>query len=119
MEGAQCFLLISTTTADSAQEIGQRRLEDMLKAKKIVFTTIDGSLPEFKEQRDEMFTVSSLRGKYPQVFLKSSSGTLNYIGNWDKIQELCECDDLPKEILDSNPTIETFTKAFACANKEQ
>ena len=111
-------LLLSSTTTDSAQEIGQRRLTDMLLSKKIKAETIDGSLPENKEKRDELFGISSLRGKYPQVFIQGADGT-KFVGQWEKIQELVECDDLPADVLAANPTIETFSKTFATVAKSE
>jgi len=110
---ATVVLLLSSTTTDSAQEIGQRRVTDALISKKVVYSTVDGSLPEEKERRDQLFSVSSLRGKYPQVFIEKEGGELVFVGQWDKIQELLECDDIPSEVLAANPTISTFTNVFA------
>jgi len=112
-------LLVSSTTTDSAQEIGQRRLTDMLLSKKLKVETIDGSLPENKDKRDELFGISSLRGKYPQIFIQGADGTKKFVGQWEKVQELVECDDLPADVLAANPTIETFSKTFATVAKSE
>jgi hypothetical protein len=89
----------------------------MLISKRIDFESVDGSLPEVKEQRDQLFACSGQRGKYPQLFLRAADGSLRYIGKWDEVQELCECDDLPKDLLDSNPDIKTFSKVFSNVKK--
>ena len=108
------ILLISRTTTDSAQEVGQRRVQDMLKGKKVIFTILDGSLPENKEQRDKLFACSNLRGKYPQVFIESAATGLTYVGNYDKMVELSECDGL-EGLPDA---VETFSKTFSTVGKE-
>jgi len=108
------ILLISSTSTDSAQEVGQRRIHDMLKSKKVMFTSLDGSLPENKERRDQLFACSNLRGKYPQVFIESAATGLTYVGNYDKLVELAECDGL-EGLPDA---VETFSKTFASAAKE-
>lgn len=115
---ANVVLLVSSTTTDSAQEIGQRRVNDALISKRVVYSTVDGSMPEEKERRDQLFAVSSMRGKYPQVFIEKDGGELIFVGQWEKIQELLECDDIPAEVLASNPTIETFTKTFVDVKRQ-
>jgi len=66
-----------------------------------------------KDKRDALFAVEgSQRGKYPQCFLRSDDGAVVFIGLWDKIEELVECDTLPADILEANPNIETFSKVL-------
>ena len=73
---------------------------------------VDGSDPASKDERDRLFSVSSLRGKYPQVFLAGA-----YIGDHDKLEQLAECDSLPPDVLEANPLIETFTRVFVGCSK--
>lgn len=78
-----------------------------------------------QETRDTLFGVSGQRGKYPQVFIKEND-TYTFVGLWDAIEvrlshllstfdmidmkSLIECDDLPAEVLEANPTIPNFKK---------
>ena len=112
------ILLVSSTTTDTAQEVGQRRVHDLLKSKKVAFSELDGSLSENKEKRDQLFSASGLRGKYPQVFIESSSGDIKFVGGYDKMVELAESDSLDSSLLEANPSIETFTKTFGSVSKE-
>lgn len=51
-------------------------------------------------------------------FAKSFSWTAlerprtTYVGNWDLISTINDCDDIPKEFLDINPQIMTWKKVF-------
>jgi len=133
-------LLISSITTDLIQAQNTSRIEDLFIGKGFAFEKIDGALPENKETRDALFAVEgSQRGKYPQCFIRNDDGSLNFIGLWNKIgmqyihtrkcslpftlfvkfftEELVECDSLPADILEANPTIPTFSKVFVDAQK--
>ena len=61
----------------------------MLLSKNVNMEKVDGAMPENKTQRDVLFGVSSIRGKYPQVFIQTGE-TFVFVGDWDLIQELVE-----------------------------
>lgn len=105
-----CVFLYSSLSTDQIQLVNSRRMEDSLIAKKIHFEKIDGSAPENKEQRDILFGVSQQRGKYPQCFLKHEDGTYSFVGTWDDFESLIECSELPADVLEANPQIQTFEK---------
>lgn len=73
---------------------------------------VDGLEPSARERRNELFGISSLRGKYPQVFLKLS-GETTFVGDFEAVNGLNDCDTLPPDVLEANPQIETFSKKFA------
>lgn len=103
------MFLYSSLATDQIQIVNSRRLEDVLIGKKMVFDRVDGSQTEQKDIRDELFKVSGLRGKYPQLFIKGEAG-YRFIGLWEEVESLVDCDALPADILASNPTINTFSK---------
>lgn len=105
-------ILVSSVSSDQVQIVESRRLEDLLSSKKMSVDRIDGALIEFKEIRDKLFGISGLRGKYPQCFIVDASGEHRFIGLWEAIESLVDCDALPKETLDANPTIPTFSKVI-------
>mmetsp|Transcript_71749 Transcript_71749/g.149812 ORF Transcript_71749/g.149812 Transcript_71749/m.149812 type:complete len:118 (-) Transcript_71749:114-467(-) len=113
----QCIFLCSSLSTDQIQVVNSRRLEDTLVGRKIQCEKIDGSLVENKEVRDVLFGVSNMRGKYPQCFLKSEDGSFHFVGLWDEVESLIECDTLPEDVLSANPDIKTFTKVFANAQR--
>ncbi|KAJ1410663.1 hypothetical protein B484DRAFT_455817 [Ochromonadaceae sp. CCMP2298] len=104
-----CLVLISSLSTDQIQVVNSRRMLDSLTGMKIQFETLDGSVPENKERRDECFAISGQRGKYPQCFL-TGEGPMRFIGVWEDVESLMECDSIPEEVLAANPEIKTFAK---------
>eukprot|EP01036_Dinobryon_divergens_P001998 gene1998-2628_t len=90
-------------------EVNQRRLQDCLNGHKIAYTSVDGSFPENKDERDKLFNISKVRGRYPQCFLNLND-EIRFVGFWDEIEGLIDADTLPAEVLEANPTIATFAK---------
>jgi len=105
-------ILVSSVSTDQIQIVESRRLEDLMVSKRLEFDKIDGALAENKEIRDKLFGISGLRGKYPQCFI-SSGDEYRFVGQWEVVESLVDCDALPSETLASNPTIPTFSKVFA------
>lgn len=71
---------------------------------------IDGLIPENKDLRDKLFGISGHRGKYPQCFIQDNDGNIRFVGLWDEIESLVDCDSLPSDVLAANPSINTFSK---------
>lgn len=113
----RCILLISSFTSTQAQEISQRRMEAILTGKQIAFDKIDGGLEENKEIRNTLFGISSHRGQYPQCFIRKVDGSYKFIGLWEQFESLTDCETLPKDVLEANPTIETISSVFKDCEK--
>ena len=112
------LMLWSSTAADSIQQQNQTRLENLLIGKKVAFKKIDGSDADQKEKRDECFGISGVRGNYPQCFLQNTAdGKIDFVGLWDAVEALVECDDIPADVIASNPDIKTFDMVFKCAKE--
>ena len=69
---------------------------------------LDGSDAAKKEERNALFAVSELRGKYPQVF-KVVGDKMTFLGDYEGMESLVEC----------NETLQTFDKAFADVAKTE
>jgi putative SOS response-associated peptidase YedK len=54
---------------------------------------IDGADPENKELRGKLFQVSSVRAKYPQLFLRDGEGEFAFVGLWEHVRELNDADE--------------------------
>eukprot|EP00802_Teleaulax_amphioxeia_P020668 Tamp_20962.p3 GENE.Tamp_20962~~Tamp_20962.p3 ORF type:complete len:126 (+),score=38.39 Tamp_20962:27-380(+) len=106
-------LLVSSTVTNEVDKVRQRKLVAAMESKKVPFTEIDGSDPEQKDVRGQLFELSGLRGKYPQVFLKDEGGQYSFVGDWDEFEGLLDNDALPPEVLIGGD-IKTFTAVFAC-----
>jgi hypothetical protein len=63
-------------------------------------------------RRDKLFAISSIRGGYPQFFFAYPDGTTTFLGGWEKIGAINDYSDIPKDVLDHNPGIETWDKVF-------
>jgi hypothetical protein len=119
MSGVRVVVLVSGLTTDQVQMVNTRRLEDLIAGKKYVFERIDGALAENKEIRDTLFGISGHRGKYPQCFVADGNGGYRFIGLWEEIEQLVDCDALPQEVLEANPSIPTLTKSLAVVPKTE
>lgn len=108
-----CILLFSSVSTDQLTPIATRRMEQTLTANRIEFEQVDGASADKLELRNKLFAVSSIRGKYPQLFIVQENGDHKFVGQWDEVESLVESDDIPAEVLDANPQIGTFKKVFA------
>ena len=95
---SKVVLLHPGTTGGStaSQQGNSTRLVDLLNAKKIDYMMVDGTNPEQKTYRDLLFSVSGIRGNYPQLFL-CEDGDFDhpkFVGGWSKIEELNECNEV-------------------------
>ncbi len=109
-----CVCVCARARARARVQVRQRKLVAAMESKKVRFTEVDGSDPEQKDVRGQLFELSGLRGKYPQVFLKDEGGQYSFVGDWDEFEGLLDSDALPPEVLKENPGIKTFTAVFAC-----
>ena len=106
-----CLLLITSTPNTSACESHQRKVEDWLKGRKCVFKTLDGCVDDNKDMRNNLWAVSGVRADYPQLFLVGEDST-EFVGNYETVEGMVECNDLSAEIMAANPDIKTFDKAL-------
>ena len=79
------ILLWSSLSSNAHQTSAQKKMNDTLLAYKARFEQLDGSQPENKELRNKLFNCSTVRGKYPQVFIVNADDELKYIGMDDEI----------------------------------
>jgi hypothetical protein len=95
----QAVILISSSVSNEVDKVRQRKLSAALTSKKVRFREIDGMDPEHKETRAQLFDISGLRGKYPQVFIDNGDGAFTFVGDWDEFEGLLDADGLPPEVL--------------------
>mmetsp|Transcript_21280 Transcript_21280/g.33301 ORF Transcript_21280/g.33301 Transcript_21280/m.33301 type:complete len:88 (+) Transcript_21280:450-713(+) len=85
-----------------------------MQAKKLRFREVDGLDPANKELRSQLFELSGLRGKYPQVFIERED-RFEFVGAYERFENLVDCNDLPQDVIAANG-ITTFDMVFAdCA----
>jgi len=111
------LLLVSSISSGALDEVHTRRVTDIIIGTKVVYETIDGADAQNVELRNKLFGISNLRGKYPQVFIKTGDEYV-FVGNKETVEELLEANSLPAEVLEANPGIQTLEKVFATVAKK-
>ena len=111
-------LLVSTY--GDAYHATQRRLRNILEAHLGAggFTEVDGAfthLPEMIKRRNELFKISGLRGKYPQLFIDDQ-----FVGSYEECNDANESDEFKQMLfwrLSQEPTAQagTVIQAFYAA----
>ena len=83
------LLLVSSQSLSRELLQKQSLIEAALKGK-TEYDTLDGSDPAKKVERDELFAISGVRGKYPQIFLCKKDGERTYWGDYEDFEEANE-----------------------------
>ena len=66
--------------------------------------------------RNELFGISGIRGNYPQFFFELEDGTLNFFGNFQKIEELNETNDIQRNYWNNIPRLRHGIKCLETAH---
>ena len=82
---------------------------DLVQVHKYVFRSVDGSAAENLEERNKLFGISGIRGNYPQTFKETDAGDITFVGDWEKVEGLNECEGLPEDVKAANPTMPTLS----------
>ncbi|KAL3787885.1 hypothetical protein ACHAW5_000665 [Stephanodiscus triporus] len=108
-DDAKNFLcLVSMGCHDRLQTSHQSRALGWLASRGVPHVVVDGMDPDTRDFREELFRISGTRGNYPQFFVASSDGAIEYFGDFDKMERLNETSSLPPEILAMHPELETW-----------
>ena len=105
------IVLVTSVPSTTIIEGNQTLLRNMFKGRKIDFRELDGMDQSKKEERNKLFGISSKRGVYPQVFMEIG-GEVTFVGDFEEISQLNECDALPTDVLAANPQIKTLSNVF-------
>ena len=104
-------IVLMTTSGDQR---ALRMVADALARKNVTVEQIDGSAPDNKARRDELWAISERRAVYPQVFVQVGDGPASFVSaGADEFEDLMEAGTMEKEILDANPEIPTLDRALA------
>ena len=102
LNGAKLLLLISSMSGNMVVTANQNRVEVILKGLHLPpdeIVTVDGCDPAVKDRRNELFGISGIRAKYPQLFLLAADGaSTSFVGNFDDISYLHDTNTLSKAI---------------------
>mmetsp|Transcript_29331 Transcript_29331/g.94637 ORF Transcript_29331/g.94637 Transcript_29331/m.94637 type:complete len:128 (+) Transcript_29331:50-433(+) len=107
----QVVLLVTSMPSTSIIEGNQNVVRQAFRGRKIKFVELDGMDQAKKETRNRLFGISEKRGVFPQVFTQID-GDIAFIGDFDTLNSLNDCDALPPDVLEANPQIQTITSVF-------
>ncbi|RLO10727.1 hypothetical protein DYB28_009358, partial [Aphanomyces astaci] len=83
----KCIVLVSRQSFSAEHKSNSASLEAIFNAKKIKREEVDGSAEENTQLRNDLFSISGIRGTYPQVFFQvEGSNTPQFVGLFDAIQ---------------------------------
>lgn len=117
MRPTECkvIILYSTYGVTSHEEQAIRRAMFFFEARKFPLEYVDAALVECQDRRAVFEKISGLKcwwaPKFPQIFVRLEDDQVIYIGDWDRVQELLDCDGLNKAFVRQN-NIATFSGVF-------
>lgn len=79
-------VLLSNGVANSTHAVNQTRALKLLDDLQLPYQVVDGMDTHQLENRDELFSISGIRGDYPQIFI-SEVGQQRYLGGYDWFAE--------------------------------
>lgn len=85
----QLLILLSRQTCDREVISNQEKALVALESNGINYEVLDGADAINRERRNELFSISGLRAKYPQFFVIHGSET-SFWGDWEQFQETNE-----------------------------
>lgn len=91
------ILLLSNQSLSRDQMNRQAHAREYMES--VDYTELDGAAKENRQTRNELFKISKLWGRYPQVFvIKPDTSDPIFFADWEKIETLHENGTLEKEI---------------------
>jgi len=118
-EKRSVLALVSEGVIDRVQSSNQRRALFLLDVRGVPYEKVDGMDPAQREVRDDLFELAGFGGDggkpvsytYPQFFFVGD-GTVSYVGDFERLLSLNDASDIPGDILDQNPDLETWERVF-------
>jgi len=112
---SKVVIVYSTYGITSHEERAIRRAINFFESREFPLEYIDAALKSCQNRRVVFEKVSGLKcwwaPKFPQIFIQLEDKSVVYIGDWDRIQELLECDAMNQEFVSQN-NLPTFSAVF-------
>lgn len=87
--GKVLVMLLSTSSGNAVQKANQERAMFILDSSRISPQIVDGSDQSLIPLRNHLFSLSGLRGKYPQFFLKNvATEDYSFVGTFDTVESM-------------------------------
>jgi short subunit dehydrogenase-like uncharacterized protein len=95
--GKSIVVLVSNQSFKREVTVQQNKLLSALDGHGISYKVIDGADPSNKEQRNNLFAISGLRGQYPQIFVADGTD-INFWGDFERFEDENDSGTLPLEL---------------------
>lgn len=99
--------------------------QSFLTNKKIPFDEVEASDPSNRALRDSLIAVARTppipdssvvdhggRAEYPLLFIMRSNRNIQFVGNWDRIQDILDAESISEDLLRKTPEVNTFDRFF-------
>eukprot|EP01084_Bolivina_argentea_P284001 486571_1 len=95
---SKVILLISTLSTTYTQNTA--RMENLFESKTVRYELLDGAQQENKTKRNQLFDISNIRAKYPQIFIASNdSKQIDFIGMDNDVMDLVDTNNFNRIFL--------------------
>jgi hypothetical protein len=110
VEANRLLVLMSGQSLSREQASIRHQMSTILQCHEIPYDEVDGSDPTKRERRNELFKLSGLHAKYPQLFIQED-GETKFWGTWDTLQQCNDAGMLveefgPKAVAHTEPDVE-------------
>merc|ERR1712083_1090181 len=115
---ARVVVMYSTYGITSHEEQACRRAIYYFSSHGFPCEWIDGAIIPCQDRREAVEKISGMKiwwaPKFPQIFIKNEDGSMFYVGDWEDVQELMDCDTLNAPFVRTNhiPTFRTVFGVF-------
>eukprot|EP00204_Picochlorum_oklahomense_P003659 CAMPEP_0118802410 /NCGR_PEP_ID=MMETSP1161-20130426/7450_1 /TAXON_ID=249345 /ORGANISM="Picochlorum oklahomensis, Strain CCMP2329" /LENGTH=108 /DNA_ID=CAMNT_0006730617 /DNA_START=44 /DNA_END=367 /DNA_ORIENTATION=- len=103
------LVIISNSAGNLAQENGQRKVKTWLSARNVAYVEVEATIDA--DERRKLTGISGKVGGYPQVFIERAQDDIEYVGDYEKLLELIEAEEIPANVVEAN-NIPTFSTVF-------
>jgi len=117
LKDTECKVIIvySTYAITVHEEVSTRRTINFFEARHFPIEYVDAALRCCQDRRAVLEKVSGLKTwwapKFPQIFIRLEDESVVYVGDWDRVQELLDCEGLSRAFVKQNK-IPTFSSVF-------
>merc|ERR1711865_162349 len=109
-ENKRLLMLISSSSGRHEQKTAQDRALTILKGMGIdpeQLELIDGSDPDHRQRRNDLFAISGIRAMYPQFFTVDADDNIKFLANWESFEFMHDSGSLSDSMKLHTPELDS------------
>merc|ERR1711865_706836 len=109
-ENKRLLILISSSSGRHEQKTAQDRALTILKGMGIdpeQLELIDGSDPDHRQRRNDLFAISGIRAMYPQFFTVDADDNIKFLANWESFEFMHDSGSLSDSMKLHTPELDS------------